>query len=625
MTKPNTRTTNLYEESLLEVDKYKELAMEQAKKAVLESITPMIKKQLDINLNSLTEQQVKLFVEEAEDPFTPETTDPTQGQPPVPTDPPVVDPQQSATPPVDPTTPVAPPSVVGTEPTDLSPPVVQDQTTTTSLPITPPTATGLNVPMPGPDGKVVVDLEMILSGSGDLLEPTPLTPDQPDLTGGAIDPTNPQPTELGGFPETAPPTDMGTNPLKEWKSELNRLFSLTETVKTELGKLTLVERLAEQQEKLIELKESKVINDSKFDFYNGFVERFYNVLKGNINESNIYSKNTEEVMLNKKKSSVAEFAQSLFLSESTHTGFGDGEKTPKGKPELGGDESAKHAMKISGKQPADPGKSKALVVEEETEVEPEVTTEVAKPDGPKDKSEGWTKAKLAKKKAALKEQAATIAKQLQECESMEMSSGGGESHVGNVTLHADNVTIVSSGAGDETDLGAMSDDDEIDVVPDTEGGEEQPEFLGGDDDVVSGDETEEDEEEPGFKKESASYKQLQKEHVELQLVTAQSLYLNKLFAKEGVTLGMKKKITEHMDKAKSLTEAKEVYFKLKTALDENLSKHSSGTRKLTENKGASASSGTTPAKKVVAENTTTNQSGPFSRERFMHLAGIVKK
>lgn len=150
-----------------------------------------------------------------------------------------------------------------------------------------------------------------------------------------------------------------------------------------------------------------------------------------------------------------------------------------------------------------------------------------------------------------------------------------------------------------------------------------PSFGGGDDDddVDLGDDSEEDEE-PAVK--SESLKRLQKEHRELQLVTAQSLYLNKLFAKEGVTLGMKKKITEYMDKAKSLTEAKEVYFKLKGTLDENLGKQQ-GKSKLVENKGATASSGATPAKKVVSENTTTTHSGPFSTERFMHLAGIAKK
>lgn len=623
MTKKQQATTsNLYEESLLEIDKYKEVAMQEAKRAVLDSITPLIRKQLDINLNSLTEQQTKLFEEEG-DPFA---VDETQTPPPPndaqPT--PVSEPPTSPLP-VDNTT----PPVAAPAPTDIA---TTQPEVPTDLPVAVPSAMGLNIPMPGADGKIVVDLSLLLAGSGDLLESPPLTPEQPDLTGGAVDSTSPPPTDVGGFPDPsmtpAPPTEgLESNPFKEWKSRFTKLYSLTDSVKTTLGKQTLMEKLSDSQQELIELNQSNKLSSEKFEFYNEFVEKFYNVLKGNINESNIYPKNTEEVMLNKKKSSVAAFAQSLFLSEATHQGFGDGEKPPKGKEELGKDESSKHAMKISGKKPEDPGKTKALVVEEEEVVEegeePEVTTEVKQPDGPKDKSEGWTKAKVANKKAKLKEQADMIAKQLQECEQMESSmmtddmGGSTEERVGNVTLHADNVTIVTSG-GTEEDLSGMSDDDELDVVPD-EG--EEPSFGGGDDDVDLGDDSEEDEE-PAVK--SESLKRLQKEHRELQLVTAQSLYLNKLFAKEGVTLGMKKKITEYMDKAKSLTEAKEVYFKLKGTLDENLGKQQ-GKSKLVENKGATASSGATPAKKVVSENTTTTHSGPFSTERFMHLAGIAKK
>ena len=625
MTKKQQATTsNLYEESLLEIDKYKEVAMQEAKRAVLDSITPLIRKQLDINLNSLTEQQTKLFEEEG-DPFAVDETQTSEQQPLPPTQTPEPVTGEQPPLPVDNTT----PPVAAPAPTDIA---TTQPEVPTDLPVAVPSAMGLNIPMPGADGKIVVDLSLLLAGSGDLLESPPLTPEQPDLTGGAVDPMSPPPTDVGGFPDPsmtpAPPTEgLESNPFKEWKSRFTKLYSLTESVKTTLGKQTLMEKLSDSQQELIELNQSNKLSSEKFEFYNEFVEKFYNVLKGNINESNIYPKNTEEVMLNKKKSSVAAFAQSLFLSEATHQGFGDGEKPPKGKEELGKDESSKHAMKISGKKPEDPGKAKALVVEEEEVVEegeePEVTTEVKQPDGPKDKSEGWTKAKVANKKAKLKEQADMIAKQLQECEQMESSmmtddmGGSVEERVGNVTLHADNVTIVTSG-GTEEDLSGMSDDDELDVVPD-EG--EESSFGGGDDDVDLGDDTEEDEE-PAVK--SESLKRLQKEHRELQLVTAQSLYLNKLFAKEGVTLGMKKKITEYMDKAKSLTEAKEVYFKLKGTLDENLGKQQ-GKGKLVENKGATASSGATPAKKVVSENTTTTHSGPFSTERFMHLAGIAKK
>ena len=625
MTKPQ-HSSNLYEESLLEIDKYKEVAMQEAKRAVLDSITPLIKKQLDINLNALTEQQTKLF--EEEDPFAIDNNTSSSPQPP-PTEqtPPAGPVVGEPTPPLplDNTT----PPVAAPAPTDIA---TTQPEPTTDLPVSVPSSTGLNIPMPDASGKIVVDLSLLLAGSGDLLESPPLTPEQPDITGGAVDPTNPPPTDIGGFPDSsmtpAPPAEgLESNPFKEWKSKFTKLYGLTESVKTQLGKQTLIEKLSECQEQLIELKESNKLSDDKFDIYNTFVENFYNVLKGNINESNIYSKNIEEVMLNRKKSSVAQFAQSLFLTETTHAGFGDGDKVPKGKEELGKDESSKHAMKISGKKPEDPGKAKALVVETDETSEPtetEVTTEVKQPDGPKDESEGWTKAKVANKKAKLKEEADKIAKQLQECEQMESTMmsddiGGGstEERVGNVTLHADNVTIVTSGEAD-TDLSGMSDDDEIELVDD-EGSDEQDTSFGGDD--LTSDEDEDD-----SVVKSESYKRLQKEHRELQLVTAQSLYLNKLFAKEGVTLGMKKKITEYMDKAKSLTEAKEVYFKLKTTLDENLNKFQGENKgKLVENKGATASSSATPAKKVVNENTTTNQSGPFSTERFMHLAGIAKK
>jgi hypothetical protein len=54
---------------------------------------------------------------------------------------------------------------------------------------------------------------------------------------------------------------------------------------------------------------------------------------------------------------------------------------------------------------------------------------------------------------------------------------------------------------------------------------------------------------------------------ETQLLTARSLYVNKLFVRDELTGAQKRKIVEYLDSARTIAEAKEIYGRLVRVLD----------------------------------------------------------
>jgi len=72
-------------------------------------------------------------------------------------------------------------------------------------------------------------------------------------------------------------------------------------------------------------------------------------------------------------------------------------------------------------------------------------------------------------------------------------------------------------------------------------------------------------------------KNLKKEMVDTNVFLAKVVYLNKFLMREGLTLKIKQQIVEHLDRAKTVAEAKDVYTKIKKKLDEVVAARSAST------------------------------------------------
>ena len=107
---------------------------------------------------------------------------------------------------------------------------------------------------------------------------------------------------------------------------------------------------------------------------------------------------------------------------------------------------------------------------------------------------------------------------------------------------------------------------------------------------------------------------LEAQLVENQLLTAKALYLNKFSMREDLSRKQKQKIAEYLDRASTLTEAKETYSKIKSVLDE-----SATTRKETGSSARSVSSGSSSMIKESVERENT-----VDVSRWATLAGIKK-
>ena len=94
---------------------------------------------------------------------------------------------------------------------------------------------------------------------------------------------------------------------------------------------------------------------------------------------------------------------------------------------------------------------------------------------------------------------------------------------------------------------------------------------------------------------------------ETQLLTARSLYVNKLFVREGLTGTQKRKIVEYLDSARTVTEAKEIYNRVSRVLDK------------AEKKGIVSESTDRRSAQML------NESAPcFDTSRWQVLAGVKK-
>jgi hypothetical protein len=314
---------SLYEEALADAKKLKEAAEADAKKAIVEEITPFIREMI---ANSITGRTPVLYEDAGEDPAglaAPEA-------------------------------PVEDPTAMGA----ASP--APDATSTTSAavggpmdaPIQVTGADGLNMPMPGADGKLVVDFDDLFVPSdpsedemGDEGPASAAAPVEPP--GGMPDETpidvNPAPTDAaaptaapvaGGEGEAVPPVaqpeePQGETPLPEPQMETYELFSEEVDVTSKrihraytskgvpsLVKESLQDKLFSLIETLEKLTEKKVITSNLSEIFESRLEILHLKLQEAV-EGNSYMGIKGNNMASK---SLKEFAAKILAESDTVQG-----------------------------------------------------------------------------------------------------------------------------------------------------------------------------------------------------------------------------------------------------------------------------------------------------------------
>lgn len=198
-----------------------------------------------------------------------------------------------------------------------------------------------------------------------------------------------------------------------------------------------------------------------------------------------------------------------------------------------------------------------------------------------------------------------------------------------ISVTGADVEVVDDTAG--SDLDVSGDDMDLGMNGDEPAGEDEIDIElsdDGDSDDLEADEAGSDLDKLDELETLAENIKLRKELNETRMVTARSLYINKIFANHELSSQQKQTVVEYLDKAQTIAEAKGVYtrimklFENKGQTAKKLSGSSSrsttsGATKLNEGKsnGNSFIAGTTPA---VMNLTAT-------AERWKLLAGISKK
>jgi hypothetical protein len=366
---------SLYEEALVEAKKLKEIAEADAKQAIVEEITPYIRKMI---ASSLTGKQVPLYEEEDR-----------TGMPSDPTGTPIADPAGT----VDAgTTPSADATAV--------PPVSSDVPASaavvggpTDAPIQATGADALNMPMPGADGKLVVDFDdlFIPSEPGDdtgMGTEGPASAEaEPEIPGGMPSPTpvdvNPVPsdttttpdasaTSFPGEGEAMAATGQGNEPKditpQEPPQQLETYELFSEAVDLtakrihkayasnklpSLMKEALQEKLFELMETLESLNEKKVISENLSKIFESRLEILHLKLQEAV-LSNTYERTKGTDMASK---SLKEFAAKMLSESDTIEGGpitspADSHKTEKtmhvsNANDAAADKAGTHAQKVT--------------------------------------------------------------------------------------------------------------------------------------------------------------------------------------------------------------------------------------------------------------------------------------
>lgn len=629
-------TTPLYKEALIESQKLRQLAIEEAKQAVLDSITPHIKSILEKEISGPSSN---LFEEEEL---------PADGLDPMAQPNPLEAPATDAPPPPQMDSATVPPTETVTTPaaeTTALPSV-------DAAPIPSPSMGGM--PLPGPDGTITIDLNAMFDSKAGTnptqgVEQPPIQTQEPAAPLPATDealPADPSLDPIGQeMPSEPSPTgslpqeDQNLQPLREniTRVERNILKTIAEKKLTNYAKSSFEKQLFNLFEVIQTLKAAKKnnlkVDEARLNHIYGKLQKDNNSYQGQIKE-------------NKEMATKSLKAFTAALFEEASAGFGDSSESPSkdivnSMNGAAGEKASKKAMSASKSTPVeDPGKDQSLTVSESEEMEMleaelremlgEEEEEVMEEEVEDHEEEA---ADLKEQLRALKLKEAKVLRKLKEC-------GMGGTPVINIEIQTGEggAEVNASGMGaeePEMDMGAedeMADDSvdfggpdgEVELVDDSEeadGSDDMESELG------SGEEeSEEEEEETAEVEESPSMvaenKNLKKQLSETQMLMARSLYVNKLFARDNLSGTQKRKIVEYLDGARTIQEAKEVYGRIKKVLDESASKTA-----VNEGKKKTVGSSSSVTRKASI-NESVDNSGLINwtadTNRWQTLAGIKK-
>ena len=468
----------------------------------------------------------------------------------------------NATPPAAPGAPVA------------TPPAPDATGATPPAGITPPTAPGATPPAAGTG--VAVDSLMTppAAGAQPPTVPAPMPPAPTDAA--ATPPAAPStPPPIAPAPNAAGAPPAPAAPMQEYKEFKHKLAQLSETVTTLAKTSTKPSVMAKQTheramfalyESLVGLKKKNAISSRLFASNEGRLD----LLHENLNLIYSYTQNPLTKGKTMKNNSLKDFARSLFEGAE---GFEKevGHVDPAGDSEGGSAEHAHHvsgnpkgvkaeaekakfATKEKSEWPGKPAPTSLLEqleeeiaemmggLEEEESMEEEGMHEAAE-----EEEEGMEEAVLEISDEevmmeARKARARLKALREQAEDEVDMEEEGGDDHL-SLTIDLDGVS-----GSEVSNVNVSLDGEELDVDMAEEGGEEE-------------------EEEEGMMTESRQNKVLRTQLAETQLLTARSLYVNKLFVRDDLSGAQKRKIVEYLDSARTLAEAKEIYNRVTRVLN----------------------------------------------------------
>lgn len=624
-------TTPIYKQALIEAKKVRELAKREAEKTILSKFSVQIDKMLDAEISGvplLLEQEDPMNLLPGAEPGAAAANPPMPATAPLDVTPvpPVGDMGTAAL------TPPAAPQVPGL---DVAP-VVQDPT---QAPVSTPSAEAeLGIPMPGPDGKITVDIETLFAATPEGSEPnlaaatiTPVTPTDvptvemppagtPDLLGM----TPPAPTGAEAVSGTEEPVAV-QNPITEsFKSSLRTLGKEVRGYKKSgIGKEILQNKIFTLYEIAKTARENKEIPENTIVVAEAAMELMFQELKKTDKQDNSYKTNNikeESEMAKKSLQSLEEFARSLFeeVESKGHAGFGDGDSVKSGVTNtttLKDETPMKKSGDAGGVE--DPGKEKSLNLaeSEDPQLEAELM-EMLNSMGSDESDVSVKKEALEKQLSALKEQEEKLKKELQECGMMGDASAAPVNVNLKITVDKEGeVSDVKLDGGDEvppaiSTSGEDEEDMDLEIVPDED---ESPEGLS-----VDGDDEEEEEKDEVIaeSKVAKENKVLRARLAEQQFLSATSIYTAKLFAEHNLSTGAKQKIVKYFDSAQTLQEAKARYGRVKKMLEEGSkpAPRVGSSSKPAQNGGA-----------FLSENAATGMNLQLNPNRWMQLAGITKK
>lgn len=652
-------TTPLFQEALIEAKKLREAAANEAKNAVLEAVSPLIKQMID--------KEISGVILEQEEPPAPETA-PMDAPPPSPA---VPSPDAGATGPVTPAPAggaeppppslptMAPATAIGVgappivpagtpvetkieaDPTTGEPKIVIDVSSifapqtpgaaAKTQEVAPPPAPTAELP-PAPEAapgapaaleEIYRAVQKLLAGQQTPPAPPP-APADPAAAAAAVPPATPPAAPHGAppapgtpvsvdatvagaaatppqtVPPAVPPVPAGapvdaaaqqppaTPPpiapqpnaaapaagaVQEYRQFKNKLKQLEESVtllengnRSVLAKQSHERAMFSLYESLVGLKNKNAISSRLFASNEGRLD----LLHENLNLIYSYTQNPLTKGKTMKKNSLKDFARSLFEGAE---GFEKevGHVDPAGDSEGG---SAEHAHHVSG----NPKGHKA-----DAEKAPFAT---------KEKSEWPGKPAPTSLLEQLEEEIAEMMSSMEEEETVEEQAEGDDMEEAVFEISDEEVMMearkararlkaLREQAEEEADM-EEGDDDHLSLTIDLDGvsgtevsnvnvsldGEELDVDMAGEEGMGEEEEEaaqpEEGEEEVAMMQEN---KVLRSQLAETQLLTARSLYVNKLFVRDDLSSGQKRKIVEYLDSARTLAEAKEIYNRVVRVLN----------------------------------------------------------